>query len=289
MLWILGVVGFIGVISFAISGIFYLVAFGDTDMLIKAKKSLKYSVIGIVISISGLVFLQVERLMNQNSYLGYSENTSSQSDSQINDGQKSDSLSVFPIVSQLSTDTNNNKLNPDGNYINNRTDVQYEDPRLFGEIKIDILSVKSADIMSFSDGSKRLVLSGIGLPDTAVHIYIFSKLPLILSTVTDSKGNWSYVLENQIDDGQHQVYVAVTDSQGKITAKSEPLFFVKTADAIAIISPAEASEYEMSSPPLKKRLYSDLFMLSGIIILGFIMCLAVIGLFIIKKVDNKEA
>jgi len=62
----------------------------------------------------------------------------------------------------------------------------------FRRIKIDILSVKSADIMSFFRWIKKIGFFRESVPDTAVHIYIFSKLPLILSTVTDSKGNWSY-------------------------------------------------------------------------------------------------
>jgi hypothetical protein len=55
MYWLLYIIGFLGVIGFAIAGIFYLTAAGDDDRITKAKNALLYSIIGIVVAIVGLV------------------------------------------------------------------------------------------------------------------------------------------------------------------------------------------------------------------------------------------
>lgn len=58
MFWILSLVGIFGVIGFAISGILYFIASGDDTQMTKAKKSMQYSLIGIIVALSGLVILQ---------------------------------------------------------------------------------------------------------------------------------------------------------------------------------------------------------------------------------------
>lgn len=56
--WLLYIVGFLGVIGFAIAGILYLTAAGDDDRISKAKNAMLYSIIGIIVAIAGLVVLQ---------------------------------------------------------------------------------------------------------------------------------------------------------------------------------------------------------------------------------------
>lgn len=57
MQWLLYIVGFLGVIGFAISGIMYLTAAGDDDRINKAKNTMLYSIIGVVVAIAGLIMV----------------------------------------------------------------------------------------------------------------------------------------------------------------------------------------------------------------------------------------
>lgn len=65
MSWILAIFGILGVIGFAISGILYLTAAGDDDQIKKAKKAMNYSLIGLVVGLSGLVVIYwVDNFLN---------------------------------------------------------------------------------------------------------------------------------------------------------------------------------------------------------------------------------
>jgi len=57
--WILMVTGFLAIISFVIAGIIYLTAAGDEDRAKVGKRAMLYSIIGVVISLSGLVIIRV--------------------------------------------------------------------------------------------------------------------------------------------------------------------------------------------------------------------------------------
>lgn len=65
--WILGIIGFVGVISFAIAGIMYLVSAGNDDTVKKAKSAMKYAIIGVIVALSGVVAIQaVDQILNGN-------------------------------------------------------------------------------------------------------------------------------------------------------------------------------------------------------------------------------
>ncbi|OGZ08140.1 MAG: hypothetical protein A3C93_00880 [Candidatus Lloydbacteria bacterium RIFCSPHIGHO2_02_FULL_54_17] len=51
---------------------------------------------------------------------------------------------------------------------------------------------------------------------------------------TDAAGTWTYTLDEEFPDGTHEIYSAITDSGGRILAKSAPLPFVKEAAAAAL-------------------------------------------------------
>jgi glucose uptake protein GlcU len=57
MMWLLGILGFIAVIGFVISGIMYLVAAGDEKRQETAKRAMYYSIIGVIVGLVGLVIL----------------------------------------------------------------------------------------------------------------------------------------------------------------------------------------------------------------------------------------
>lgn len=159
----------------------------------------------------------------------------------------------------------------------------FESPKEAGEIKKDVYKVEKIELVDLESG-KGLKLEGKALPNTYVTIYIYSD-PVILTVKTDKNGNWSYVLDKGVEDGDHQVYVAVTDNTGKITAKSEPVAFVKTAQAANIITPSEALASERAKSPTKA--WSNNWLYFVAISLGTLaLALAILGL--IKHNLNKK-
>lgn len=57
MQWILEIFGFIGIIGFVISGIMYLTAAGNETQIDKAKAAMKWSIVGVIVGIGGLVII----------------------------------------------------------------------------------------------------------------------------------------------------------------------------------------------------------------------------------------
>lgn len=73
-------------------------------------------------------------------------------------------------------------------------------------------------------------ISGFGIPDSYVTLYIFST-PTVVTVKTASDGSFTYTFEDELEDGNHEVYVAITDNAGAIVAQSNPFRFVKEAEA----------------------------------------------------------
>lgn len=63
MTWILGMVGFLGVIGFAIAGILYLTSAGDEDRIGTAKKAMTWSIVGVIVALLGVVIIQAANSM----------------------------------------------------------------------------------------------------------------------------------------------------------------------------------------------------------------------------------
>lgn len=55
MNWLLGLTGVLAVIAFVISGILYLTAAGDEEQIEKAKTTMMYAIIGLVVAFVGLI------------------------------------------------------------------------------------------------------------------------------------------------------------------------------------------------------------------------------------------
>lgn len=56
--WLLGILGFIAVIGFVISGILYLTAAGNEGQIEKAKSAMTYSIVGVIVALIGYVIIQ---------------------------------------------------------------------------------------------------------------------------------------------------------------------------------------------------------------------------------------
>jgi hypothetical protein len=155
--------------------------------------------------------------------------------------------------------------------------VVFESPKNAGVVKKDIYEVRKVEMKGNSAGANVLHLTGKGLPNSFVTIYVYSD-PIVLTVKTDSEGNWTYDLDKNLEDGQHEAYVAITDNTGKITAKSDPIAFVKTAQAVTVIPSAQGVSDDATLPVIKHRTQRDIFFLITIVFAALAVALATIGL-----------
>lgn len=58
LFWLLSIFAIFGIIGFVVSGIFYLIAAGDEGMMEKGKEGMKWSIIGIIVGLSGFIIMQ---------------------------------------------------------------------------------------------------------------------------------------------------------------------------------------------------------------------------------------
>ena len=157
------------------------------------------------------------------------------------------------------TDTDSDGIN-DGDEITAGTNplekniapIAYESPKMntvFASTSKDSFTVdKAGAILSPAVAGETakvigVALEGKALPNSYVTLYIFST-PVVVTVKTDETGRWTYTIDKEMENGKHDVYVAMTESSGKIIAKSSPIPFVKTADAVslgAFIPVAEAA------------------------------------------------
>lgn len=82
--------------------------------------------------------------------------------------------------------------------------------------------------------SNKIFFQGKGPANTVLTLFIYSNDPVVVTVKTDEDGNWIYDLDKPLEDGEHQLYVTITDDTGKIQSKSDPMsFFVKQAQAVS--------------------------------------------------------
>jgi hypothetical protein len=153
--------------------------------------------------------------------------------------------------------------------------IVFESPKMYGEVKQNYV-VRNISSKQMDNGEQKLYLEGQGLPNSFVTIYIYSD-PIVLTVKTDNEGNWTYELDKNLEDGNHEVYVAVTDNTGKITAKSEPIAFVKTAQAVTVIPTVEAAPAVETLSVTQSHTRRDVLLLVSIITAAIAIALATIG------------
>lgn len=118
--------------------------------------------------------------------------------------------------------------------------IIYEEPKQAGAEKPEIYEVKTVENtiikkeISGQADKNGVVFKGRGIPNSFITLYIYSNEPIVVVTRVDENGNWSYTLDKNLEDGEHEVYVAVNNNTGKIIAKSAALnFFIKEAKAVS--------------------------------------------------------
>ena len=125
-----------------------------------------------------------------------------------------------------------------------------------------------------TETNERMVQSeihGKALPNSFVTLYIFSS-PTIVTVRTDDTGSFVYTFEKELEDGEHEVYAAVTDNSGAVIAHSKPFKFVKEAEAFTPVDAAgvEGANTQTLSDFKQFELYKTVVGL-GVLALGIIL------------------
>ena len=63
LFWLLAMFAMAGIIGFVLSGIFYLISAGEEDMINRGKEGMKWSIIGVIVGLSGFVIMQAVAAM----------------------------------------------------------------------------------------------------------------------------------------------------------------------------------------------------------------------------------
>ncbi|EKE25339.1 MAG: hypothetical protein ACD_5C00205G0004 [uncultured bacterium] len=155
------------------------------------------------------------------------------------------------------------------------SDLEKEkNPKLSGDLT-ENLSIGNVELIKKYDGQKSLLFSGKVEPNSSFNIFIFSKDPVVMTIKADENGEWSYEMTKDLADGQHEVYIAVTERDGRIVTKSEPFAFVKTAEAATAIPVSELDEYKS---PMQRSTASYILIAITIISVCLAVALALIGI-----------
>lgn len=75
-----------------------------------------------------------------------------------------------------------------------------------------------------------ILLTGTAAPKSNVYLYVFSD-PMVLRAETDANGKWSYVLQNPLEPGKHEVYaVAAKDATNFVRTSAIPISVAAAAN-----------------------------------------------------------
>ncbi|MFH1565149.1 MAG: Ig-like domain-containing protein [bacterium] len=112
-----------------------------------------------------------------------------------------------------------------------------EQPITDGEVKENIMQVNEILMPNVDEDNQEnsFTISGTAIPNSMVSLYVYSGIAVLATVEADENGNWSHVFEQELKDGEHDIYATINDSEGKIEAKSNPKsFFIKEAKAVGI-------------------------------------------------------
>lgn len=163
--------------------------------------------------------------------------------------------------------------------------VVFESPKETGVVREDILVVEtiipSEPLEKDQNQPPQAIISGRGLPNSYVTLYIFST-PVVVTVKTDDDGSWYYKFDKELEDGEHQVYVGITDNAGKIVAKSNPLTFIKQAEAFNEVDDSAPIVSSVSSTDTTDSLMSAymMYLILSISVVSIGLVLILLGFFL---------
>lgn len=171
----------------------------------------------------------------------------------------------------------------------------YESPKeSLGLVQAEALTVQSVLplVYTLPSGDQKIVqahITGKALPNSFVTLYVYST-PTIVTVKTDADGSFEYTFEKELEDGEHEVYIAVTDNTGSIVAQSNPFRFIKQAEAF---TPTNGSVSDMASTQTFDEFTSvkpfNPVAGMGILALGLVLLMLAIGMREQKKVTVQES
>ncbi len=155
------------------------------------------------------------------------------------------------------------------------TAIEYDNPKESEVIaNDDLLFVEEIKIISDCVGEdcveNKIEFSGKALPNSFITLYIFS-IPTVVTVKTDSYGNWSYILDRELEDGKHEIYVAMTDGSGKIVAKNNPISFNKQASVITVNERLKSLAVENKPPSFFNDSFVYITLLSIFLSIGIML------------------
>ena len=119
---------------------------------------------------------------------------------------------------------------------------------------------------------------GTALANSFVTLYIFST-PTVVTVRTESDGSFEYTFSKELEDGQHQVFVALTDNTGDIVAQSAPFTFIKQAEAFTKVDAESVVSDSQSGTLQGNQTFAFQTVLSmSVLALGILLILLGIGL-----------
>ncbi|MDO8521381.1 MAG: Ig-like domain-containing protein [bacterium] len=163
--------------------------------------------------------------------------------------------------------------------------VIFEDPAEHGATASSSFVVSSVVVSATAtdaNGVERIssmMLVGKAPANSFVTIFIYSE-PIVVTIKTDAYGSWTYTLDKELSDGSHEVFAAVTDTEGRVLAKSTPLPFVQTASAITVGS-LELLPQSEQAPTFFGR--------SGLMTMfAFFLAILVVVLFVLGMIGRRK-
>jgi|GEM_PF-3419010 len=110
---------------------------------------------------------------------------------------------------------------------------------------------------------------GTAEPFMFVTLYLYST-PIVMTIQADAAGRYEYTFDRTLEDGKHEIFVTTVNNTGKIVAKSDPIPFVKTAEAIEYTPLAAASTADPATNTLQMMMTLMLLLLLVIGVLSIV-------------------
>lgn len=162
--------------------------------------------------------------------------------------------------------------------------ILYQDPRKITPVQDDIYTVEKIETIKLPTGEIQLKFTGKGLPNSFITLYIYSAPIMVVTVKTDGDGNWEYILDKPLTDGEHTSYVTVTNNKGEIKARSEGFAFMKKGDQVYRLLSSQAAA--VSPAQSLQRVFVVLVVI--IIILAIVLALVLIGVATKKEKEEKD-
>jgi len=134
---------------------------------------------------------------------------------------------------------------------------------------------ESLTIDSIKTVKSNLIFQGKAEPNQVVTLFIYSAMPIIATIQSESDGNWKYELDKNLIDGEHEAYLVINNSEGKILEASASKPFSITEGKIV------SSGNQEPAPPIKNMMI--LYIFGGLIMISFLIA----AILIIKQESSK--